>query len=68
MQENHFRINVAKKRRPEDEYGQHFFYSVVRDEGPAKEAYRELRERFHPNEYNVTITERRGSGSTPDWA
>ena len=50
MQENHFRINVAKKRRPEDEYGQHFFYSVVRDEGPAKEAYRELRERFHPNE------------------
>ena len=64
---DHYRINVAVKKRPEDEYGTHLFYATVRDEDQAKIVYKELRDRFHPNEYNITVTGWKTRGSTPGW-
>lgn len=60
--ENHYLINVAGKRNPEDEYGVHLFVAKVRDKEQAKLVYKELCARFHPNEFNIDVTEWRGSG------
>lgn len=60
--QNHFQITVSRKRRPEDEYGVHFFTTEVRDEPDARVVAATLRERFHPNEWKVSVTEWRASG------
>ena len=68
---NHFKINVAKQqgltwdRKPRYV---HFFFAEVRDEAEARVVYAEMRKRFPLAEgFHVSITEWRGSGSTPAW-
>ena len=55
---NNFEINVAKKRKPDDEYGIHFCKIQLPEnthEAKAKEKFQFFRELFG-KEYNLTMT------------
>ena len=53
---SHYVINVSKPRRPGDEFVIFFFRVEEERRSAAKEVYNELRKRFTPSGYLITVT------------